>query len=342
MKRVLLLFLGVLIISSCGSLQKFKNKSKIYLDSFVSEEVGLNIQKITDETKGSVLGNTLVTPIGGFANSGVAGCKKSGIYWGTMRLLSISPEGDELAYLTVANKQNNVMVRRTTGGGNGTQRTFRNVRDFSYGPDGYIYFSDHVGENKYQIHSINAKAGSIMRQLTSNSEDNNPIMSENKKYLFFTRYDNSGPVIWCLNVETGTLTSCARGYNPYPVGDGENEFLCVRNSAEGVSEIWIVNYVSGIETLLLTDKERGFSNPCISPDGEWVLVQGSSISSTGKIKNLDIFAVKIDGTSFVQLTYHPGIDCCPMWSKDGKNVYFISSRANKDKSFNVWKMNFNL
>lgn len=342
MKRVILLLsVGLLIITACGSINE---TAKDFLDTFVSEEVGLNIQKITDENKGTVLGNALVSAPDDdeFTSSGIAGCRKTGIYWGTSRLLSVSPEGTELAYLTLANEQKNVMLRRTIGGGNGTQRTFRNVYDFSYGPDGYIYFSDHISDNRYQIHSINAKAGSAMRQLTSNDKDFNPIMSDNKKYLFFTRYDNSGPVIWCLNVETGTLTSCARGYNPYPIGDGENEFLCVRNSAEGVSEIWLVNYVSGIETLLLTDKERGFSNPSLSPDGEWILVEGSSLSSTGKIKNLDIFAVKIDGTSFVQLTYHPGTDCSPVWSKDGKDIYFISSRANTDKSFNVWKMSFNL
>lgn len=340
MKRFLFIIAAALIVYSCGTSRK---ASKVYLDSFVAEEVGLNIQKITDESKGSVIGNAMIgSAPRAFVSSGIAGCKKSGMFWSTSRLLSISPEGTELAYLTIANKQKNVMVRRTTGGGNGTQRTFRNVLDFSYGPDGYIYFSDQVGADRCQIHSINAKAGSIMRQLTSNSEDINPILANNKKNLFFTRYDNSGPVIWCLDIVTGTLTSCARGYDPYPVGDGDSEFLCVRNSAEGVSEIWLVNYISGIETLLLTEKERGFSNPSLSPDGNWVLVEGSSISSTGKVKNLDVFAVKIDGTSFVQLTYHPGNDCCPMWSQDGKSVYFISSRANKDKSFNVWKMNFNL
>ena len=56
--------------------------------------------------------------------------------------------------------------------------------------------------------------------------------------------------------------------------------------------------------------------------------------------NLDIFAVKIDGTQCIQLTYHPAEDCCPAWSADGKSVYFLSARANKKNMYNVWKMRF--
>lgn len=48
------------------------------------------------------------------------------------------------------------------------------------------------------------------------------------------------------------------------------------------------------------------------------------------------------GWRVAMLTYHPGADCCPVWSKDGKSIYFISSRANKEQSYNIWKMNFNL
>ena len=327
------IFAAVATAISCGG-------AGITLDSYVAEESGLNIQKITDESKNAVIGNNFTNTPQDFGKTSIGGCRKQGMYWGTAKVLSLSPDGQDIAYLTVSNRQKNVMVRKAAAAGNSTQRTFRDVYDFSYGPDGNIYFTDYVGNYKWQIHSVNAKAGSVMRQLTSN--DDNPVMAKNGHSLFFTRHDNTGTAIWCLDLEDGTLTFCAKGYNVCPIGDGSSEFLCARNSDEGISQIWLVNYVTGIETLILTDKERGFSNPAISPDGKWIAVQGSSKSSKGKVKNIDLFAVRIDGTSFIQLTYHPAIDCNPVWSADGKSLFFISSRASKDRSFNVLKMRFNL
>ena len=100
--------------------------------------------------------------------------------------------------------------------------------------------------------------------------------------------------------------------------------------------------MNGQETIILSDKERGFSNPCLSPDGQWIVCEGNAKSSVNKKQNIDIFAVKIDGSNFIQLTYHPADDTCPVWSADGKSIYFLSARATKDQAYNIWKMNFNL
>ena len=323
-------------LAACGS-------SK-YLDMYAPEESGLNVMKITDESSNSVIGNVRSTFIGrnDFAYSTIGGCKNSKTYWGTDRLLNISPDGTELGYVSDINKQWNVMIRSTNTQGTSTQRTFRDISDFSWGNNGYLYFSDRSDIQKVQICSTNAHAGSIMRQLTNNSIDKNPVITTDGKLLFFTRIDKSGPFIWSLNLEDGALTSCARGYNPTLVGDRTDSFICVRNSTAGISEIWLVNYVEGTETLILSDKNRGFTNPVLSPDGQWILCQGNSKSSISKKNNLDIFAVKIDGTGFVQLTYHPADDCCPVWSKDGKYIYFLSTRANKDDYFNIWRIRFDV
>ena len=330
------MMLCVASLSACGS-------SK-YLDMYAPEESGLNVMKITDESSNSVIGNIRTTLIGkgNFAYTTVGGCKNSKTYWGTDRLLAISPDGTELGYVSNINKQWNVMIRSSNTQGTSTQRTFRDISDFSWGNNGYLYFSDRSDIQKVQICSTNAHAGSIMRQLTNNSIDKNPVVTTDGKLLFFTRIDRSGPFIWSLNLEDGALTSCARGYNPTLVGDRTDSFICVRNSTAGISEIWLVNYIEGTETLILSDKNRGFTNPVLSPDGQWILCQGNSKSSISKKNNLDIFAVKIDGTGFVQLTYHPADDCCPVWSKDGKYIYFLSTRANKDDYFNIWRIRFDV
>lgn len=57
---------------------------------------------------------------------------------------------------------------------------------------------------------------------------------------------------------------------------------------------------------------------------------------------MDIFVVNMDRTNLIQLTYHPATDCCPVWSPDGKYIYFISSRANEKNSFNIWRIRFDI
>ncbi len=298
--------------------------------------------KITDESMNIVAGSNSFHNYGvNVVNSPIGACANAGFAWSTLNLLSVSPDGSELAYLSLQDNVWNIMIRRSGPQSAATQRTFREVQDLTWGSDNRLYFGDASQESRVQISSTDAHAGSLMRQHTNNNVDMNPVLSKDGKRLYFTRVDKSGPFVWSYELETGALTACCRGYNPYPVGDGSSEFICVRNSSAGNSELWYVNYEKAQETLILSDKNRGFSNPQVSPDGQWILCQGNSKSNISKKDNLDIFVVKIDGTNtYQQLTYHPANDCCPVWSEDGKYIYFISSRATAKDEFNIWKMRF--
>lgn len=334
LKKVLVLTATLTLGVSCFAK---KNNSEV---EYVMEESGLNVTKITNEEMNSVLGPVAgkTWMWGNLGKTALAGSKKGGMQWGPIRTLSVSPDGSEIAYLTQKNKTNNVMVRRASGAGASTQRTFRHIRDFCWGPDDNLYITDVVDEDNQKIASINAHKGSTMRQLTSNNVDFNPATKDGN-VVFFTRTDNNGPSIWSFNKQTGELVNCARGYQPSPISD--KEFLCTRNSSDGNSEIWLVNFVDGQETMIVADKNMGFSNPSLSPDGQWILMQANTKSAKKK-PNLDLFVIKADGTQLTQLTYHQANDFCPVWSADGQQIYFISSRGNKKEAYNVWRMNFNL
>lgn len=340
MKRFFILSALALLLTSCGV-------TKDFLESYSPEENGLNMMKITDENNSSILGSssTLYNVKKAAVNMArfeysLAGGSKFGLTWYTGKLLDISPDGSEIAYLTRKDKQDNIMIKRSMAMGPSTQRTFRNVSDFSWGYDDNLYYSDCIDSPHQQLSSTNAHIGNLVRQLSTYNMDSNPVLTDDKSILFFTRLDTNGPTIWSLELATGALTSCARGYNPAPIPGSTDSFVCVRNSSSGVSELWLVNFVLGQETLLLTDKEKGFTNPCVSRDGQWIVFTGSSKSLVSKTKNMDVYVMKTDGSNFAQLTYHPGNDCCPVWSPEGDYIYFISSRANKNKYYNIWRMRF--
>ena len=49
----------------------------------------------------------------------------------------------------------------------------------------------------------------------------------------------------------------------------------------------------------------------------------------------------LDGTDFAQLTYHAADDLSPVWSKDGRYIYFVSQRGSSEAKANIWRMTFN-
>lgn len=310
------------------------------------EESGLNLTKITDENMTSVVGHYDLETYGkaDYSKSMIGCSKKSRVAWYTTNSLSLSPDGTKIAHLSKKNDQTNIVVRNVSGSHSETQRTFRNVTDVCWGNDNKLYFADNrstYSSYMFNICCIPAEQGSLMTQLTNGTvRDYEPATVDEGQNIFFTRIENNGPAIWRYTVDGGALTFCSRGFNPCPIPGNSDAFYCVRNSSEGRSEIWFVDFVKGQEVCVLSDETRGFTQPAISPDGNWLLCVGNGVSSSKKTPNLDIFVVRTDGTRLTQLTTHPDSDINPIWSKDGKYIYFVSTRANKKKAGNIWRMSF--
>ena len=43
-----------------------------------------------------------------------------------------------------------------------------------------------------------------------------------------------------------------------------------------------------------------------------------------------------DGSKQIRLTDNPGYESCPLWSQDGKRIFFLS---NRDGNFEIYVMN---
>lgn len=265
-----------------------------------------------------------------------------GLNWLSNRILDISIDGKQLAYLSFRNNTTNIFIKDIGKQGASVQRTNRQaVLDFSYSPDGkYICFSETNGKLN-QLFQTSSTSGYVCRQITGGNKDYSPIYSNNMKNIFFARLENNGTSIWSYDINSNFLSSYTKGMNPYPSKD-ENTILCTRINADGRGEIWRVNYQTGIEECIVSDPNRSFTTPSLSPDNRWILFVGSSMLMNGKQQyfNTDLFACHADGTHLVQLTYHAADDISPIWSKDGKSIYFVSQRGSATGTANVWKMDF--
>lgn len=294
----------------------------------VPEETGLSITRITTDNDCVVL--PIVSRKGRLLN------------WFSNKVIQITPDGKSVAYIAARNNATNIFVKDLSRQGSSIQRTNRNeVIDFSYSPDGkIIYFSEHRGD-EYQLFQTDANSGFICRQISSGSQDFTPVYDRHLSQIFFARQEKKNVSIWSYDIKSHFLSSYTSGMNPCPL-QNETAYLCSRMGPDGKGEIWKINYESSVEECIVSDINRGFSSPSISPDGQWILLVGESILKADKFEyhNTDIYVCRTDGTQLTQLTFHAADDLSPTWSADGKTIYFISQRGSSEGVANIWKMDF--
>lgn len=272
--------------------------------------------------------------------------KRGEISWLVNRVINVSPDGKKLAYISARDGKTNIFLKEV-GKVQGTiQRTNRNrVLDFNFSPDGkQICFSEDRG-NGYQIFATDANSGFVCRQITSGGEDYTPVFSDDMQTLYFARNEEQGISIWSCQISNGMLASYTTGMNPNPIKnrDGSTSILCTRFNGDGNGEIWQFDANEGTEKCIISDLEHSFSTPMLSPDGRWIVCVGSTdipLDGDKVYSNTDIYLVKSDGSIVRQLTFHAADDLSPVWSPDGKFIYFISQRGDADGRANIWRVPF--
>ncbi|MFI3263678.1 MAG: hypothetical protein SNG38_01885 [Rikenellaceae bacterium] len=295
----------------------------------VPEESGVDFKKITTDN------DYVCMPIVNRTSKGVT--------WLTNRIIDISTNGLTIAYLSYRNNSSNIFIKDISKQGSSIQRTNRaGIIDFSYSPDGTsICFSESRNGNN-QIYITDATNGYVCRQITSGAFDYSPVYTTDMKSIFFARQEQNGVSIWSYSVVDNFLSSFTSGMNPVLIPN-KSEYICTRTNSKGHGEIWKINYETGVEECIISDVNRSFTSPVLSPNGQKILFVGASALYVNEKKtyfNTDIFVCNIDGSGFSQLTYHAADDLSPIWSKDGEHIYFISQRGSADAAANIWRMNF--
>ena len=87
-----------------------------------------------------------------------------------------------------------------------------------------------------------------------------------------------------------------------------------------------------IHDMLAMDR---LSEPQVSPDGKWVVFTLRKTDLAANRGRTDLWLVGIDGTGLRQLTVNPASDFSPQWARDGKSIWFLSTRSG---SAQIWRM----
>ena len=76
-------------------------------------------------------------------------------------------------------------------------------------------------------------------------------------------------------------------------------------------------------------------DPVPSPDGKWLAFAVRDTDMEANRGRSDLWLAAADGSSVTRLTSSPANDSDPVWSRDGKSIYFLSARGGTSQ---VWRI----
>jgi Tol biopolymer transport system component len=196
-----------------------------------------------------------------------------------------------------------------------------------------VYDGNQSGNADIYLQSV---GGTNAINLTKDSaaDDIQPAFSPDGEHIAFRSEREGGGIFVMGRTGESVRRLTDRGFNPVWSPDGTKLLYATdRSNVLGrafVSELWAVVVSTG-------EKRRIFAGDAVQPSWSphglriafWQVFSGQQVGQR------DIWTIPADGGTAVPVTSDPAIDWNPVWSPDGRQLYFSSDRGGP---MNLWRV----
>ena len=196
-----------------------------------------------------------------------------------------------------------------------------------------MYDGNQAGNSDIYLQSV---GGQNPINLTKDSpdDDTQPAFSPDGERIAFRSERQGGGIFVMGRTGESVRRITDNGYTPAWSPDGTQlVFSTVTPNVFQVplSELWVVNLASGDRRRLSDD--IGIQ-PSWSPHGHRI-AWWTTTAKEGVSGQRDIYTIPAEGGTPVPVTSDAALDWNPVWSPDGRHLYFASNRGG---SMNVWRV----
>jgi eukaryotic-like serine/threonine-protein kinase len=202
----------------------------------------------------------------------------------------------------------------------------------SLSPDGRDVAYARYGEGSWDIYLHRIRGGAVNLTRAPDADDIQPVHSPDGRHILF-RSERDGGGLFIMGITGESVKRVSDfGFDPAWSPDGR-ESVCssARIGPTTVrlprSELWVIDVASGRRRLLAPGPAY---EPHWSPDGTRIAFAGADARG-----QRDIWTVRAGGGEVTRLTDDPYVNWNPVWSQEGRFLYFLSNRGG---TMNAWRV----
>jgi Tol biopolymer transport system component len=208
----------------------------------------------------------------------------------------------------------------------------------SISPDGKWIAYDAATSGNQDIY-LRSVGGQTVFNLTKDSPaaDMQPAFAPDSEHIAFRSNRDGGGIFIMGRTGEAPRRVTDRGFSPSWSPDNKQIVFStvtatLPSGRQAIGELWIADVASGKTHRLW---EGDGVDPAWSPNGRYIAYWGMSIGANDPRRWRDIWIIPAAGGTPIVITHDAPVDWNPVWSPDGRWLYFSSDRGG---SMNLWRV----